>query len=125
MSEAKLLGSGLTTTRSRHGPGKPDSNGAVKELERTIAGFQAILTDDDRKQLQQLKTTSHDAQSIIEFTAKLDRLDANRKGKSIASRLASFLQTIEQFTPIIDTYIQSNPDIAALVWGSIKLTFLV
>ncbi|KAF5688668.1 hypothetical protein FDENT_4753 [Fusarium denticulatum] len=104
--------------------GQDVSAAPARELERTIAGFQAILTDEDRKKLQQLKTTSHDSQSIITFTAELDLLDKNRRGKSVASRLASFLQTIEQFTPIVDTYIQSNPDIAALIWGSIKLTFL-
>ncbi|KAF5019806.1 hypothetical protein F66182_8175 [Fusarium sp. NRRL 66182] len=102
-----------------------NSSEAAKELENSIAGFQAILTDQDRKQLHQLKSTSHDAQSIITFTAELDRLDTSRRGKSVASRLASFLQTIEQFTPIVDTYVQSNPDIAALIWGSIKLTFLL
>jgi hypothetical protein len=110
---------------SRPHAGQDVSAAPVKELERTIAGFQAILTDEDRRKLQQLKTTAHDSQSIITFTAELDLLDKNRRGKSVASRLASFLQTIEQFTPIVDTYIQSNPDIAALIWGSIKLTFLV
>ncbi|RSM01295.1 hypothetical protein CDV31_011425 [Fusarium ambrosium] len=100
-----------------------DQTAAVKDLENTIARFQAILTDDDRKNLQQLKTEPHDAQSIIIFTASLDRFDPKRRGKSVASRLASFLQTIEQFTPIVDTYIQSNPEIAALVWGSVRLTF--
>ncbi|KAF5585825.1 hypothetical protein FPANT_7379 [Fusarium pseudoanthophilum] len=110
---------------SRPRSGQDVSAAPVRELERTIAGFQAILTDEDRKKLQQLKTTSHDSQSIITFTAELDLLDKNRRGKSVASRLASFLQTIEQFTPIVDTYIQSNPDIAALIWGSIKLTFLL
>jgi len=102
-----------------------DSSYAIKELESTIAGFQAILTDDDRKMLQQLKTAPHDAQSIILFTAELDGADTGRRGKSVATRLASFLQTIQQFTPIVDTYIQSNPDISALIWGSIRLTFLV
>ncbi|RKL44968.1 hypothetical protein BFJ72_g3618 [Fusarium proliferatum] len=91
---------------------------------RPRAGHDAILTDEDRKKLQQLKGTSHDSQSIITFTAELDLLDKNRRGKSVASRLASFLQTIEQFTPIVDTYIQSNPDVTALIWGSIKLTFM-
>ncbi|KAI8682492.1 NACHT domain-containing protein [Fusarium sp. Ph1] len=100
-----------------------DQTAAVKDLENTIARFQAILTDNDRKNLQQLKTEPHDAQSIIMFTASLDRFDPKRRGKSVASRLASFLQTIEQFTPIVDTYIQSNPEIAALVWGSVRLTF--
>lgn len=104
---------------------RADQTAAVKDLENTIARFHAILTDDDRKNLQQLKTEPHDAQSIIMFTASLDRFDPKRRGKSVASRLASFLQTIEQFTPIVDTYIQSNPEIAALVWGSVKLTFRV
>lgn len=102
-----------------------DSSDGVKELETAIARFQAILDDDDRKKLQQLKTTSHDPQSIVLFTAELDRLDRNRRGKSVATRLSSFLQIIEQYTPIIDTFIQSNPDITALIWGSIKLTFTV
>ncbi|KAM0542202.1 hypothetical protein ACHAPJ_012894 [Fusarium lateritium] len=111
-------------TTPRLGANKAGSAGVVKELEAKIAGFQAILNDDDRKKLYELKATSHDAQSIITFTAELDRSDANRRGKSVASRLASFLQTIEQFTPVIDTYVQSNPEIAALIWGSIKLTFM-
>ncbi|KAF4958429.1 hypothetical protein FGADI_2351 [Fusarium gaditjirri] len=109
---------------SRPRAGQDVSAAPVRELERTIAGFQAILTDQDRKKLQQLKTTSHDSQSIITFTAELDLLDKNRRGKSVASRLASFLQTIEQFTPVVDTYIQSNPDLSALIWGSVKLTFM-
>ncbi|KAF4441383.1 hypothetical protein FACUT_2691 [Fusarium acutatum] len=97
---------------------------AVTELENAVAHFQATLTDDDRKRLQGLKELPHDAQSIIVFTAELDmQQSGNRRGKSIASRLTSFLQIIQQFTPIIDTYIQSNPDISALIWGSIKLTF--
>ncbi|RKL49257.1 hypothetical protein BFJ70_g2182 [Fusarium oxysporum] len=91
-----------------------DSSDAVKKLETAIARFQAVLNDDDRKKLQELKTTSHDSQSIILFTAELDRLDRNRRGKSVATRLSSFLQMIEQYTPIIDTYIQSKPDISAL-----------
>ncbi|KAI7759749.1 hypothetical protein LZL87_009072 [Fusarium oxysporum] len=97
---------------------------AITELENAVAHFQATLTDDDRKRLQGLKNLPHDAQSIIVFTAELDmRQGGNWRGKSIASRLTSFLQIIQQFTPVIDTYIQSNPDISALVWGSIKLTF--
>ncbi|KAL2690157.1 hypothetical protein Neosp_004225 [[Neocosmospora] mangrovei] len=108
---------------SRRTSRQGDQTAAVEDLENDIARFQAILTDDDRKNLQQLKTEPHDTHSIIMFTASLDRFDPKRRGKSVASRLASFLQTIEQFTHIVETYIQSNPEIAALVWGSVKLTF--
>ncbi|KAF5560434.1 heterokaryon incompatibility protein het-E-1, partial [Fusarium phyllophilum] len=99
---------------------------AVTELENAVAQFQATLTDDDRKRLQGLKALPHDAQSIIVFTAELDmQQSGKRRGKSIASRLTSFLQIVQQFTPIIDTYIQSNPDISAIIWSSIKLTFML
>jgi hypothetical protein len=116
---------------SRPGPSngsgrQSDGSAAVTKLKDAVAHFQAMLTDDDRIRLQGLKKLPHDAQSIIAFTAELDRQrDGNRRGKSIASRLTSFLQIVQQFTPIIDTYIQSNPDISALIWGSIKLTFMV
>ncbi|KAH7227560.1 hypothetical protein BKA60DRAFT_123301 [Fusarium oxysporum] len=122
--ELSRPGDAQIVAASRPRAGEDVSAAPVRELERTVAGFQAILTDEDRKKLQQLKATSHDSQSIITFTAELDLLDKSRRGKSVASRLASFLQTIEQFTPIVDTYIQSNPDIAGIIWGSIKLTFL-
>lgn len=84
-----------------------------------------MLSDDDCVNFQQLKGRAHEAQSIITFTAELDRLDSNRRGKSVASRLATFLQAIQQFTPVVDTYIQSNPDLSSLIWGSLKLTFIV
>ncbi|KAF5975896.1 heterokaryon incompatibility protein het-E-1 [Fusarium coicis] len=108
---------------SRPHAGRDVSAAPVKELERTIAGFQAILTDGDRRKLQQLKTTSHDSQSIITFTAELDLLDKNRRGKSVASRLASFLQTIEQFTPISELrgYVEDIRAKAEEVQGDIQL----
>lgn len=99
---------------------------AVTELENAVAHFQATLTDEDRKRLKSLNELPHDAHSIIVFTAKLDmQQSGKRRGKSIASRLTSFLQIVQQFTPIIDTYIQSNPHISAIIWSSIKLTFMV
>ena len=116
-------GNGSLITSQSKTSRKPSN--AVNDLENDIANFQAILSDADRKKLHALKTASHDAQSIITFTAELDSVDPNRRGKSAASRLASCLQTIEQFTPIINTYISSNPEIAALIWGSVKLTFKV
>ncbi|KAF5558973.1 heterokaryon incompatibility protein het-E-1 [Fusarium mexicanum] len=99
---------------------------AVTELENAVAHFQATLTDEDRKRLKDLKRLPRDPQSIIVFTAELDMQQREkRRGKSIASRLTSFLQVVQQFTPIIDTYIQSNPDISAIIWSSIKLTFMI
>ncbi|KAF5245908.1 hypothetical protein FAUST_1495 [Fusarium austroamericanum] len=98
---------------------------AVVELETAVARFQAHLKDDERKKLQGLKATPHDIQAVIIFTAELDRSDPKRRGKSVATRLSSFLQTIQQFFPAIDTFVSSNPELAALIWGSVRLTFVI
>ncbi|WQF79156.1 Putative NACHT nucleoside triphosphatase, P-loop containing nucleoside triphosphate hydrolase [Colletotrichum destructivum] len=94
-------------------------------LKHALAVFQATLTDDERAKLQSLKGTSCDADSVITFTADLDRANPARKGRSIATRLFSLLQIVQQFNHTVDTYVSSHPEIAALVWGSVKLAFTV
>ena len=59
------------------------------------------------------------------FTAQLDRDNQLRKGRGIASRLYSILQSMQTFSTVVDTFVSSHPEIAALVWGSVKLTMLV
>ncbi|KAF4335786.1 hypothetical protein FBEOM_10377 [Fusarium beomiforme] len=108
-----------------HRAGRRDRTEAVTELETAVASFQARLNDDQRTRLQSLKSTPHDIQAVVVFTAELDRADPKRRGKSIATRLSSFLQTIQKFFPAIDVFVSSNPELAALIWGSLKLTFLV
>ncbi|CAM1508964.1 Fc.00g027030.m01.CDS01 [Cosmosporella sp. VM-42] len=105
--------------------GPEPQNEAVQHLESTVAKFQAALTEDDRKKLQSLKTSANDAQSIIIFTAELDASDPKRRGKSIAARLSSLLEIIQKFTPVVDTFVSSNPEMAALIWGAVKMTFLL
>ncbi|KAF5704259.1 Nacht domain-containing protein [Fusarium mundagurra] len=106
------------------GSRQSQTTGAAQELENTVARFQASLTDDDRIKLQKMKGIQYDTRSIITFTAELDGADQRRRGKSIATRLATLLQIIQQFVPVVDTFIQSNPDLAALIWGAMRVTFL-
>ncbi|TQN69704.1 hypothetical protein CSHISOI_05772, partial [Colletotrichum shisoi] len=94
-------------------------------LKHALAVFQATLTDGERAKLQSLKGTSRDADSVITFTADLDRANPARKGRSIATRLFLLLQIVQQFNQIVDTHVSSHPEIAALVWGSVKLAFTV
>ncbi|RYC79361.1 hypothetical protein BFJ63_vAg17756 [Fusarium oxysporum f. sp. narcissi] len=107
------------------GSRQSQTTGAAQELENTVARFQASLTDDDRIKLQKMKGIQYDTRSIITFTAELDGADPRRRGKSIATRLATLLQIIQQFVPVVDTFIQSNPDLAALIWGAMRVTFLL
>ncbi|KAF8867309.1 hypothetical protein BDZ45DRAFT_795029 [Acephala macrosclerotiorum] len=106
-------------------PRTGNTNGPVtNSLEIALSEFGSVLTDDERKQLQQLKAVP-DASAALVFTAKLDATNSTRRGKSIGARTYSMLQSIQQFSTIVDTFISARPDIAALVWGSVKLTVLV
>ena len=93
-------------------------------LNDALQSFQGVLTVDQRRQLQEIQSVP-DADAVLIFTAELDAQNAKRKGRSVATRLYTFLQCARDFSAVVDTFIQSNPQIAALVWGSVKLTMLV
>jgi len=78
-------------------------------LEIALSDFGSVLTDDERKQLQQIKAVP-DASAALIFTAKLDASNSTRRGKSIGARAYSMLQSIQQFSAVVDTFVSSNPD---------------
>ncbi|KAK8053281.1 Ankyrin repeat-containing domain protein [Apiospora saccharicola] len=92
-------------------------------LQDATLAFQGVLSDDQRRELLMMRLGSvPDADAILIFTAQLDK---NRKGHSFATRLHRFLSSIRDFCGIVDTYVSAHPEIAALVWGSVKLTMMV
>lgn len=95
-----------------------------KSLEDAIEDFESVLTDNERTSLRHIRTIP-DADAVMTFTAELDASNRSRKGRSIASRLHFVLESVREFSATIDTLVSSNPSIAALIWGSIKLTMLV
>lgn len=95
-----------------------------KLLQEALDDFQAALTVDQRKRLRELETVP-DFNAVIKFTTELDAQNAQRRSPSVASRISKVLESVQQFAQIVDTFVSSNPSIAALVWGSVKLTMLV
>ena len=69
--------------------------------------------------------TAPDAIAVLQFTADIDSSNARRESRCVASRLQNTLQSVQQFTTIVDTFVSSNPTVAALVWGSFKVTISV
>ena len=91
---------------------------AVKE-------FQDKLNPTQKAELLAIRGTSvPDANTVLSFTAQVDRSNGRRHSRCVASRLQGTLQSLQQFTSIVGTFVSSNPAIAALVWGSVRLTIL-
>ncbi|KAJ2896038.1 hypothetical protein MKZ38_005923 [Zalerion maritima] len=95
----------------------------AKHLEEAVSDFHSVLTGDERTRLQTIKTIP-DADSVLIFTAQLDYSSRTQKGRSIASRLHSVLQSVREFSTVAGAFASSHPEIAGLVWGSVKLTML-
>ncbi len=95
----------------------------AKQLNEAVDDFQRILTEEQRTALKDIKSVP-DADAVLVFTAQLDS-SPHRRGRSIATRLHSVLQSVREFSAVIDTFVSSNPEIAALIWGSVKVTIQV
>lgn len=93
-------------------------------LQFAIKDFQNILTDEQRRKLGMIGTI-RDAQSVMIFTAQLERENQSGSRPGVSSRLSTVLQCVQAFSTVVDTFVSSHPEIAALVWGSVKLTMLV
>ncbi|KAK6851002.1 hypothetical protein PG987_000636 [Apiospora arundinis] len=95
-------------------------------LQDATQEFQSVLDDDQRQELLKIKQDPvPDAEAILVFTARLDSINQHRKGQSFGSRLHKFLSSIRDFCGVIDTYVSAHPEIAALVWASVKLTMSI
>jgi hypothetical protein len=66
-----------------------------------------------------------DATAVIILTAEIDNQNAKRRSRGVATRLFGFLESVQQFSSVVDTFVSSNPSIAALVWGSVRFALLV
>ncbi|CRK21321.1 hypothetical protein BN1708_013067 [Verticillium longisporum] len=93
-------------------------------LEDAVRDFQSILTDQQRSKLN-LIGAIQGADTVATFTAQLDKENQLKKGRSVANRLRPVLDSVQAFSTVIGTFVSSHPEIAALVWGSVKLAMLL
>lgn len=80
------------------------------------------------EQRQRLLASAHggvpDGSAVLALTAEIDE-SAKGRGQCFAMRIMHFLESVQQFSAVVDTFVSSSPRIAALVWGSVKFALLV
>lgn len=104
----RLDGVDLTDTYSGH-----------TALKDALNAFRQLLTPTEYSDM--LRSSDLAASSVVEVTASMDQ----KKSKYGAKRILPFLESIHQFSSIVDTFIQTDPKISALVWGSAKFLIMV
>lgn len=93
-------------------------------LHLALRDFQDILNPDQKRDLL-AQATVPDAAAVIILIAEIDDQNAKRRSRRIATQLNTFLESVQQFSSIADTFISTSPNMAALLWGSVKLAILV
>lgn len=73
-----------------------------------------MLSTSQKSHLQALNSTP-DVHAVLTFTAEIDMENAKRRSRGVASRLVGILQSIQQFSSVVETFVSSNPNIAALI----------
>lgn len=63
--------------------------------------------------------------SVLELTRQIDETESRRGFRKMSWRFSNFIQCIHQFTSVVDTFVSSKPETAALVWGSVKFAIVV
>jgi Skp family chaperone for outer membrane proteins len=92
-------------------------------LTQALQDFDRSLTAAQKKQFGR-SCIQPDASSVLTFVAQIDGQNNGRARRCFAPRLCSFLESTEQFVGVVETFVSSNPTIAALVWGGVKTAIL-
>lgn len=96
---------------------------SIDPLQSSLRELEKTLPPDDLKLLYSVNAKP-DTTAVIAFTAQLDDKNAQRCSRCVASRLFTILESVQQFSGVVDIFVSSNPGIAGLVWGSVKLSLL-
>ena len=99
-------------------PLKPDI-----KLNQALIDYEKVLSDDERAQLR--AEGAPDTMAAIAFTTVIDKECSEGRRRCMGPRLITFLESVQQFSGVIDTFVSSHPEFAALVWGGVKLTLRV
>ena len=71
-----------------------------------------------------LRNSVMEVKNLPQLTDAIDKLQARYRERSVAkalSRVSPFLDNLSSFARVVDTFVSSSPEIAALCWGGIKL----
>ena len=97
---------------------------SYSDLATALAEFRQILSSDQTAQLSSFSSKTPTADDIVQLTDDIMKANAGRKSRILASRAQGLLCSVQQYCTIVDMCAGPN-QIAALVWGSIKLVLLV
>ena len=94
-------------------------------MTEALDAFQISLSQEQQDRFQATSKGIPAAQDVTDLLSEIDNENSARRSRVWAKRMQDILNSVQQYCSIVDTCIQANPAIAALVWGSVKFVILV
>lgn len=98
------------------------SSASQRKLQQALQEFHAVLTPED---IPTLSNTPLSTESILGVVSEVDGKGKKRKLRRFVSAFEPLLDFIQRYSTAVETIVSSNPQIAALVWGSVKVVIIV
>ena len=99
------------------------SKGPVSNLRQALDEYESSLSEEQKRDFRSVGKP--DAVAAINLTILIDESQNTDSQRCMGTRLTTFLESMQQFSSIVDTFVTSHPEIAALVWGGVRLAVLV
>jgi hypothetical protein len=94
-------------------------------LDNALKEFQNRLSEKQKNEFESLASTSPRTEDLSDFINEINKNNSTRKSRRWADRIKTTIEPIHQYCAVIETLIQSDPGVAALVWGCTKFVILV
>lgn len=94
------------------------------KLKIALSEFQQNLSPDLKTQYNLAISVTPTPGDVLLLTDEINKKHSSRKSRVLSDRLRIVLECVQQWNTIVDTFVQAN-QIAALVWGSVKLVVKV
>lgn len=102
-------------------PAHPRPQDPRANLESAIQEFEQVLSLEEKNNFRIQATP--DALAAVKLASAID--NTGRRRRCVGPRLITFLESVQQFSTIVDTFVSARPEIAALVWGGVKFALSV
>lgn len=89
-----------------------------------LNGFKHMLSTEQATKLAAFSSSAPTPEDVLRLTTEITTANRDRKSRIYASRIQGILSSVQQYSSVIDVCTGPN-QIAALVWGSVKLVILV
>ena len=86
-------------------------------LSIALRQYEGILSEDERIELRSQSQDIPDTAAALNLAARIDSVSSDRRRHCMGQRLSTMLESAQNFSSVVDTFVSAHAGTGALVWG--------